>query len=345
MPKDLSITNFILPFLWSAIISLYAVPSVVELAWEKGLMDSFEKRKIHHLLTPRLGGVAIFAGTFSGILIFTRIDNFLQYFLVSILLLFFLGVKDDLNEIKTWKKLIVQILATSLLIYESEFMLTSFKGLLGFDYFYLPVQYALTIIYIVAVTNAINFIDGLDGLAASIGVIISLILGFYLLRFNSMLAIACICLGGSLLGFLRYNIKESAVFMGDSGSLITGFMVAVLSLSLMETTKDASGIVIAFSLLMLPVTDLVRVVFLRIFQRTSPFTPGRDHIHHILIDSGFTKRKTLLIILSITSFSSLTGIAMVSIFHFDPNRAIFVLFVFSILITIYCEFKRRSLFR
>jgi len=335
--------QFILPFLWALIISLYAVPSVVELAWEKGLMDSFEKRKVHNLLTPRLGGVAIFAGVFSGILIFGEIDRFNQYFLAGILLIFFIGVRDDLHEIKPWKKLIVQLLATFIVFYEGEFMVTSLSGFLGIEEISPYIFYFIGIIMVLTITNSINFIDGLDGLAGIVSMIPAILLGVFFSTQDYNMAVISLCLAGSLLGFLRYNLKQSSVFMGDSGSMVVGFVLAILFLKQIEIRGEDFGWVYLYSLLFVPLTDIVRVVFSRILRLQSPFKAARDHVHHILLDSGMSQKKVLILLTLVVSFV----IAVTFIFHklieLDTKLITFGLITFSIIFSVYCELSFRKI--
>lgn len=335
----MEIANIVLPFLWSGIISLYAVPSVIDLAWDKGLMDSFDKRKVHDKLTPRLGGVAIFAGTFSGILIFAEIDSFMQFFLAALLILFFLGVKDDVKEIKTWKKLVVQILVAFVVVYEGDLTLGSLKGLFGIQFESKSLLFIVSIIYIVAVTNAINFIDGLDGLAASLCTIAALTLAVFSYQVNESWSITLVCLGASLLGFLRYNLKRSLVFMGDSGSLISGFIIAVLSLNYIESQPDASGIAIIYLILFIPLTDFARVILKRILTGRTPFSAGRDHIHHLLVDSGKTWKKSLWILVISSAAMVILGTLTLTVFHFNPNNSIFAFCILSVTLSIYSEIR------
>jgi len=329
--------QLMLVFIWAFLVSLYAVPSIVELAWKKGLMDTFESRKIHNMLTPRLGGVAIFAGSFSSVLIFGDVDRFIQYLLASLLLVFFIGVRDDLYEISPFKKLIVQVVASFIVLYEGDLQITSLHGILSVQNIPEVISFTISILIILVITNAFNFIDGLDGLAGTLATISCLALGYYFIRTDYNLTIVALGLCGSLIGFLRYNLKKSTVFMGDSGSMYVGFLLSLLCLKEIEIAKTSSSFLFVYAILFVPLTDFGRVIVSRILRGVSPFRAARDHIHHILLDGGMAPGKILVILTSI----ALMVIALVMILEYSmelaPGYITFGLICMSIILSAFCE--------
>jgi len=158
-------------------------------------------------------------------------------------------------------------------------------------------SYVFTFLVIVGVTNAINLIDGMDGLAGSIVLLISLIFGGYFFYFDSPYAFVALALAGGVLGFLRYNIYKAQVFMGDTGSLVSGFILAILAIQILEMRQIYSAPAIVVSIMILPIFDTLRVFALRIFNGKSPFYPDKNHLHHQLLTLGLSQSKVLGILL------------------------------------------------
>lgn len=280
----------------SFIISFLAIPVVMQIAEQKKLFDVPDERKVHTHAVTSLGGVGIFGGFLLAALL--SIQGYLnpefQYFFAAALVIFFLGLKDDLVVLSASKKFIGQVVAASIIIHLGGIRLDSMHGLFGFDQ--LPEAFALALTYltIIVVINSFNLIDGIDGLAASLGIMTMLIFGtyFYMVGFQAY-ALLAYSLGGSLIAFLIFNNHPAKIFMGDSGSLMIGLVNAILVIKFINVASDPaialpieSTAAIGFSILIVPLLDTLRVFAIRIFKGCSPFTPDRNHIHHLLMDWG-----------------------------------------------------------
>ena len=293
---ELTIDIFI-SFLWAFVISVFAIPSIVRVSHMKNLLDEPNFRTVHVSLTPRLGGLAIFAGFLSALTIFGNITDSIQKLVAGAILLFFIGLKDDIVAISPFKKFFIQIISTCIVIFIGDIRLTDLQGFLGFGHLEDGISYGITFLAIVGITNAVNLIDGLDGLAGSIVLIISTTFGIYFLyngsAFFQPYAYVAFSLAGGVLGFLRYNGTRAIIFMGDTGSLVCGFLVSVLAIQFIEMKSVNAAPSIALAAIIVPVFDTLRVFFFRIIQGRSPFSPDKNHIHHILLRSGMTQLATV----------------------------------------------------
>ncbi len=276
-------------FIWSFTITIFAIPSIINLAHNKRLFDEPNERTVHVKLTPRLGGLAIFAGFMSALTVFGEFKNTnysIQQVFAGCILLFFIGLKDDIAPVSAFKKFFTQVVAASIVVFVGDIRITSFYGFLDIHGLTIQESYGITFIIIIGITNAINLIDGLDGLA---GILIVLILGvftYYFYIYNSPYVVFGICLIGAILGFLKYNIYKATIFMGDIGSLVCGFSVAVLAIEFIEMQEVQNAVPIGLAALIIPISDTLKVFSIRIFQGKSPFSPDKTHIHHRLMDLG-----------------------------------------------------------
>jgi UDP-N-acetylmuramyl pentapeptide phosphotransferase/UDP-N-acetylglucosamine-1-phosphate transferase len=281
----------------SFIISFLAIPVVMQIAEQKKLFDVPDERKVHTHAVTSLGGVGMFAGFLLAALL--SIQGYLnpefQYFFAAALVIFFLGLKDDLVVLSASKKFIGQVVAASIIIHLGGIRLDSMHGLFGFDQ--LPEAFALALTYltIIVVINSFNLIDGIDGLAASLGTMTMLIFGtyFYMVGFQAY-ALLAYSLCGSLIAFLIFNHHPAKIFMGDSGSLMIGLINSILVIKFINVASDPaiaipieSAAAIGFSIMIVPLLDTLRVFAIRIFKGCSPFTPDRNHVHHLLMNWGF----------------------------------------------------------
>jgi UDP-N-acetylmuramyl pentapeptide phosphotransferase/UDP-N-acetylglucosamine-1-phosphate transferase len=209
---------------------------------------------------------------------FTK-DFFTVSFFFSIVVLFAVGIMDDMNDMRARNKLVIQLALASLIAF-SGIRITTLNGLLGVNELPLTAQYTVTVLAIAGVTNAFNLIDGIDGLAGGLGFMSLVILGLFLtLGRDVNVALIAFALAGGLLGFLYYNFNPARIFMGDTGSLVLGFVTAVLTVRLVQINSTGSFVVLphssvfALSLVMIPVFDTLRVFALRIWKGRSPFDP------------------------------------------------------------------------
>ncbi|MDU0370989.1 MraY family glycosyltransferase [Hymenobacter endophyticus] len=293
--------------LWAFLVALFAVPSIIYVAHLKNMLDTPNARTVHESLTPRLGGVAVFAGFMSALTIFAPLQNGVQELLAGCIVLFFVGLKDDLVSISVAKKFVGQLLATGVVMIMADVRITSFQGILGIQELPIGISYAFTFFAIVGITNAINLIDGLDGLAGSIVLIICSTFGYYFYRYGGPdfqnYVFVAVCVIGGLLGFLRYNFHKATIFMGDTGSLVCGFIVSILTIQFIEMGLKVPGQPFASSapsvavgILFVPLFDTLRVFIVRMMAGRSPFSPDKNHVHHRILAMGFQQIGTVILL-------------------------------------------------
>ena len=292
----------------SFVISFLAIPVVLKVAEKKRLYDIPDERKVHTHSVASLGGVGIFCGFLLSTLL--SIQGYLnpefQYFFAAAFVIFFLGLKDDLVVLSASKKFIGQMVAASIIIHLGNIRLDSMYGLFGFQE--VPEAFSLAMSYftIIVIINSFNLIDGIDGLAASLGILTTVVFGAYFFATGyqaySMMAFA---LAGSLAAFLIFNHHPAKIFMGDSGSLMIGLISSVLVIKFINVATDPAvaipldaAVTIGISILILPLLDTFRVFSIRIIQGKSPFTPDRNHIHHLLLRRGLSHSAVTVICVS-----------------------------------------------
>lgn len=296
----------------SFIITFLAIPVVIQIAETKKLYDVPDERKVHTNLVPSLGGVGIFGGFILAALlsISPYTNHEFQYFFAASMVIFFLGLKDDLVILSASKKFIGQVIAASIIIHLGGIKLTSMHGLFGFENVPEGFSLALSYLTIIVIINSFNLIDGIDGLAGSLGTLTMLIFGVYFFVIHetaySLLAFA---MAGSLGAFLIFNHNPAKIFMGDSGSLMIGLINAILVLKFINVANAAtaifpmsSSVAVGFAILFVPLMDTLRVFSIRILAGRSPFTPDRNHIHHLLLDRGLGHTAVTLTCVAINVF-------------------------------------------
>lgn len=319
------IANCVLAFLLCVFLAGIVIPQILLIAFRKQLFDLPDERKIHHYAVPRLGGIAFKPVVFFSIALLLGIsmtlehsemlseleDNVqsLAFAFCSIMVLYLVGVADDLIGIRYRAKFVIQILCGVMLI-AGGIYIDDLHGILGIHAIPLWVGYPLTILIVVFIINAINLIDGIDGLASGLCSIACLFYGltFFMLDLYiyAMLAFATL---GVLVPFFYYNVFGNAehgkkIFMGDTGSLTVGMMLCFLSLKLAMCGQDGNTgnvhpMVLAFSPLLLPCCDVVRVYLHRVRNGKNPFLPDKNHIHHKLLAIGMRQRTAMITIIFI----------------------------------------------
>ncbi|MDA0890257.1 MAG: MraY family glycosyltransferase [Bacteroidetes bacterium] len=291
--------NILFAFLTSLILTYVVVPKIIFLADKFRLSDVPGERSSHKRTVPVFGSIAIFSGIIFSLIFWAEIDN-IQFILVSLVIVFFVGVIDDLLGLSPYKKIIGQLIAILILIYLGKIQINSMHGVLGV--YELPdiIATLFTVFVVIVITNGFNLIDGVDGLASGIGVIASLGFGVmaYLMNQTDM-AIIAFSLLGALLAFLKYNFHPARLFMGDTGSLLVGMTLSVLAINLIhsgvvtETIHFPNkGPLIAVVFLAIPLFDSLRVFVVRIIDGKNPLYAGREHIHHALLDLGLGHKRT-----------------------------------------------------
>lgn len=286
----------LLCFVTAFIVTLLAIPPIVSLIKRYKLYDMPNGRKEHKSPVPTMGGIAIVAGMIASLMFWFPFDNELGQvcFFFSITALFGLGIMDDLRDLPAKYKFVVQI-ALGLLIALSGIRITSFDGLFGITDLSLPAQYSFTILAIVGITNAFNLIDGIDGLAGGLAFMSLVTVGMFLtLSGDANTALIAFALAGAVFAFLYFNFNPAKIFMGDTGSLILGFVIAVLCIRLLQVNVSAANPVLphapvfVLGIVLIPVFDTLRVFAIRIWKGGSPFEADKTHIHHLVTNQGFS---------------------------------------------------------
>ncbi|MFK7935721.1 MAG: glycosyltransferase family 4 protein [Saprospiraceae bacterium] len=304
--------DVILSFITSFAVAYFAIPSIIHIANVKGLCDEPGERRSHTVSTPSLGGIGIFAGLIFSVVLWTpfHLFNDLQYILCAFIIIFFVGVNDDIIPVSPHKKLLGEVIAAGILVFKANVKITSLYGLFGITTLPMWASAPLSIFTIIVIINAFNLIDGINGLSGSIGVLISLTLGTWFILIDRFeLSIIAYSMAGAAIAFLKYNYTPAKIFMGDTGSLLLGISCSVLTLKFIELHQlipehpyafDAVPAV-AIGILILPLYDTLRVFVMRIIRGRSPLSPDRNHIHHLLIDFGYTHMQAtgLLVIVNI----------------------------------------------
>lgn len=339
---DLSLSQYkfaILCFVTAFAVTLITIPPIISLIRKYKLYDQPNARKEHTLPVPTMGGIAIAAGMLIALLLwfpFTT-EIALVSFFFSIIVLLGLGIMDDIKDLSAKYKFIIQCcLAT--LIAVSGIRITSFGGLFGIYELSLTAQYSFTILAIVGITNAFNLIDGIDGLAGGLSFMSLMTLGFFLTISNdAYTALIAFALAGGTLAFLYFNLNPARIFMGDTGSLVLGFVIAVLSIRLLQINVSLPKPVIHHSpvfilgIVLIPVFDTLRVFTLRIWKGKSPFEADKTHIHHLLTNNGHTHSFTAKLICCIH------GLILIEVYwlkHIQQELMLLILFFFMILVSI-----------
>ena len=295
--------NIVFSLITAFLITYVAIPKVIFFAEKLRLLDEAGIRASHKGSVPIFGGIAIFTGIIFSLLFWADIEN-IQFILVSILIVFFVGVIDDLLELSPFKKLVGQVMATLIIIFLGDLQIDNMHGVLGVYDLPIWIGTLFTIFVVIVITNGFNLIDGVDGLAGGIGVISSFSFGVIaLIMGQSDMAIVAFTLMGALLGFLRHNFFPAKIFMGDTGSLVVGMILSILSINIVshglvtETIKlPNKGPLLAIAILAIPLFDSLRVFVARIMKGRHPLSAGRGHIHHALLSLGFGHKKTSFIL-------------------------------------------------
>jgi UDP-N-acetylmuramyl pentapeptide phosphotransferase/UDP-N-acetylglucosamine-1-phosphate transferase len=289
--------SILLASLIAFVVTFLSIPVLIRLAEIKHLYDVPDNRKLHHSPIPSLGGVGIFAGFIISVLSVTPagIHQELQYLLLAFVIIFFLGLKDDIVDLTPLKKLIGQLIATGILIFKGDLLISGMHGFLGIYELNPLWSFIFTFFTFIVIINSFNLIDGVDGLAGSLGILSTLLFGaFFLFSGEVFYAILAFSLAGSLLAFLIYNVTPAKIFMGDTGSLLTGIINAILVVKFIEIASKPDTLLhfpsapaLGFAVLFIPLFDTLRIFSFRILKRRSPFSPDRNHVHHLLLDKGF----------------------------------------------------------
>lgn len=296
--------NILLSGTLAFFITFFAIPIIIQVAREKKLFDEPDERKVHKMVIPTLGGLGIFAGFILALLLGSPIaSGELQYFVAAAIVIFFLGIKDDILILSAAKKFIGQLIAAGIIIKFGGVQITNMHGFLGITEIPHLASIIFTLFTVIVIVNSFNLIDGVDGLAGSLGLLTAVVFGTYFLYTGqTMYAVMAFSLAGSLTGFLIYNFSPAKIFMGDTGSLLIGLINSIMVVKFINIAGNDSmklpleaAPAIGIAILIVPLFDTLRVFGLRILDRRSPFSPDRTHVHHFLLDLGFSHRKVTLL--------------------------------------------------
>ncbi|MCA1055173.1 undecaprenyl/decaprenyl-phosphate alpha-N-acetylglucosaminyl 1-phosphate transferase [Rossellomorea aquimaris] len=299
---------YVIVLLACFILSIVLTPLVKRFAIFIGATDQPNQRKVHSKLMPRLGGLAIFLSFFIGYIILKPVSPYALGILAGAFVITITGILDDIFELSAKVKLIGQFAAALLVIFlggaQLELINFPFGGQIEFGYLSIP----LTIIWIVGITNAINLIDGLDGLAAGVSSIALItISGMALTMGDAFVATIGSLLLVSTLGFLFYNFHPAKIFMGDTGALFLGYMISVLALLGFKNITVIS-LIIPVIILGVPISDTFFAIIRRFVNKQPLSEPDKSHLHHCLLRIGYTHRQTVLIIYSIAALFGLAAV-------------------------------------
>jgi UDP-N-acetylmuramyl pentapeptide phosphotransferase/UDP-N-acetylglucosamine-1-phosphate transferase len=318
----LSIIISLSAFILATSLVILVIPQILAVTTEKRLFDVPCGRKAHALPTPTAGGVAIFIGMMVSVFTFSMNQEIgtLKPLLATIVVLFFLGLKDDLIGEKASTKLLIQIFLAAILVF-GGLGLDTFWQILGLSERLLILKYGGSILLIVFLTNAYNMIDGIDGLAGGIGMIASLTFGIVLMmRGETLFAVLAFATAGSLLGFLKFNFQPAKIFMGDTGSLVVGVVISILMMQVLEGSAvpgafaSQTAPLIVLAALAIPIVDMIQVVISRLLAGKHPFSADRRHLHHKLLTCGLGHRCTTVLLSCLTM-----GFILVSLLVTNSN--------------------------
>lgn len=289
------------------VISVLITPLVKKLAIRIGATDQPNHRKVHQKVMPRMGGLAIFISFVIGMFVYMPESEFFYPILIGSAIIVITGILDDMMELSAKVKLIGQIAAAAVVVFNGvfvEFINVPLIGEVNFGFLAIP----LTIIWIVGITNAINLIDGLDGLAAGVSSIaLVTISGMAIFMGNDFVAAVGLILLGSTLGFLIYNFHPAKIFMGDTGAMFLGFIISVLSLLGFKNVTLVS-LIIPIIILGVPISDTIFAIIRRLLNKQPLSAADKSHLHHCLLQTGYSHRQTVLIIYGIAAFFGLAAV-------------------------------------
>lgn len=309
----MDIKDLVFCFTIAFAISLAATPFVISLAHKIGAVDVPDsERRIHKKPIPRLGGLAIFYGFLVALLCFAKIDEQLRGILIGALIIVGVGIIDDVKQLRAIIKLGAQLLAAVIVVFHNVRITAisvpgfiSETGVLQLGFLSIPI----TIAWIVGVTNAVNLIDGLDGLAVGVSSIASFSLFFIaILGGEQNVAIISAALAGGCLGFFPYNFNPAKIFMGDTGSQFLGFMLSAICIQGLFKGYVVISFIIPLLILGLPLFDTIFAIIRRAWNHKPIMGADRGHLHHRLLDSGFSQKQTVAILYIIASILGISAV-------------------------------------
>lgn len=314
-------------------ITFFVIPRIIKVSTIKNLFDVPNHRSAAKKIVPTLGGIGILAGFFIGTILSSDSFNInaLKYLYAGILVMFLMGLKDDLIGLSAKKKLIIEIVMAFYMVILGHYQISNLHGILGIHEINYLWGVILSVIIIIGLVNAVNLVDGIDGLAGGIGLLASLVYGFWFLMAGDMIYALCsFSLAGSLVAFLLYNVfgNTNKIFMGDTGSLVLGTILAILTLHFNiyypETGMWGHGMpAISLAIVIVPVIDTTRVFAVRLLQGRSPFLPDMNHIHHNVLKLTGSHLTSSALIIAVNALFIVSAFALLD--ELGNNRLFFLL--------------------
>jgi UDP-GlcNAc:undecaprenyl-phosphate GlcNAc-1-phosphate transferase len=322
--------NYFIIFFSSLLITISVTPYLINYLVKSNIVDKpGEKRRINVVSIPRGGGIIVFLVTIVAIMEFNNDINFIRYFIPSALMIAAIGLADDILKVKWYTKFITQLIVSIILLF---FIFRNFDYVTLFGINFSPAAGSIIILaFIIGVINAFNLMDGLDGLASGLSLLVVTVIFLIGLDKNDpMLLIISSALIGSLLGFLKFNAYPARIFLGDSGALSLGFFVVVLTI-FTGYVPNSSNIDLTFPVIILgvPIVDTLKVMILRIYKGRNPFVADTSHIHHIIYYNNVQHKITVFILLG---FSALYSLAAINYLYYSHTIAIILFALFSMLL-------------
>ena len=328
--------NIFISLAVSFTIVYFVIPKIIKVSRKIKLFDVPNHRSAATQVVPTLGGIAIFAGFIISTIISSNSFNIdeLKYMLVGTIAMFLIGLKDDIIGLSAKKKFIFQMIMVLYLVMLGGYRINNLHGLFGINEMGYLMGVIVTVIAMVGIINAVNLVDGIDGLAGGIGLLISLVYGFWFLNVGDFIyALTCFSLAGSLIAFLLYNVfgHTNKIFMGDTGSLILGTVIAGLTIHFNVYSPTLAGTVhglpaLSLAIIIVPVIDTLRVFAIRLSHKRSPFSPDMNHIHHNLLKLTGSHLISSSIIIAVTGLVILFAFLVIDQIG---NNGLFILLLFS----------------
>ena len=316
MPIQLSVVGTAAAALFvAAVVALISTPVVRSLAFRIGAVDvPKDGRRMHDHPIPRMGGLAIFFGFLLSVLVFLPLSLQLRSMLLGAVVIVILGIFDDIYALSAKLKVVVQIAAALIAVLGGNqiTVLSNINVFSSEPYWELGwLSYPISVLWIVAITNAVNLIDGLDGLACGVSTISSMTLLVIALNVSEPdVAVLTAALAGACIGFLPYNLNPAKIFMGDTGSTFLGFVLATVSIQGLFKFYTIFSFAVPFLMLALPIFDTCFAILRRVSKGQSPMAPDRGHIHHRLIDMGFSQKQAVAVLYVISAILGLSAVVL-----------------------------------
>ncbi|WP_078555844.1 glycosyltransferase family 4 protein [Bacillus alkalicellulosilyticus] len=331
------VLDFIVAFCIAFSISLLLTPAVIKFAKHFKFMDKPNQRNVHITPIPRLGGVSIIVGAAIGFIYLSPQSDYISHIIAGALVIIVTGIVDDKYSLDAKIKLVLQLVAATIVVSSGLIIQSIHFPYIG-DIQLGVFSYAITIIWIVAITNAINLIDGLDGLAGGVAIIALttiVIMGIIDPANHAVVIGMSVILIGSTLAFLLFNFHPAMIFMGDTGALFLGYCIAIISILGLFKSVTLFSFVIPVIILAVPIFDTVFAIIRRILNQQKISTPDKGHLHHCLLEMGYSHRQTVFIVYGYSCFFGICAILF-------TNTALWTSLVFIVvmllMIELYAEF-------